>query len=537
MRTTRPPSRLGIDAVLDVDACRSRPRSAGRGAARAARRSADGRWRRAATTTPRLCGDQGGEGGDDVRAARRGGGCWRRRRRNPAPACRSPAARARRRRRRAPGSRRSAGWTSRRRKSALSSMSRPSASISETVWSSAWVSSACAYSAVAYRSATPPPEVVVPEATLRSCPIGLAGGDRRRGSSMGFRRGQRAEHGIRKDVSDLCLTYVRDNDFVTAEHPMPTVVQTTSIASRPTSWADEVTLDRVDPLLDDQSISLSLTGTVVSTVATTNNDLSPSALSSTDTAEVTLERPDGSGWITTSPSPPSAPSCSRSRRPCSRRRARIPPRWSITPGNDRFIGCVAAGGDRAGHVAGHRIGADSRDRAGQSRASFASFAAATVTEQADTAPFDEQVSGSGTIADITPFAFGYAGTVTTAAQLLTVADATTGASSALALNGFNPALGWLSSVNITLMTDAAGTTEAEKSRPDRQFHHGEPGSLGRAESLGWNRVGRVDASLATTKSLDAFDGSADFAGPSGTQSAQQTDRSELQRNNGIDFRG
>ena len=78
---------------------------------------------------------------------------------------------------------------------------------------------------------------------------------------------------------------------------MATVVRSASIIPRSTSWSDTITLEQIDPALGIQSLTLSLTGTVGSTVDVTNFDLAAVAFQSTATGSVVLFRPGGQPWL------------------------------------------------------------------------------------------------------------------------------------------------------------------------------------------------------------------------------------------------
>lgn len=107
--------------------------------------------------------------------------------------------------------------------------------------------------------------------------------------------------------------------------------------------------------------------------------------------------------------------------------------------------------------------------------------------------------------------------ITTTPHILTVADASTGTNSTLTLNGFDPALGDLLSANISISTDASGTVAAENLDPVAEFLTvGQTGTV-YLDAADGSVLANSSASFDNTVQLAAFDGVADFSGPSSDQ--------------------
>lgn len=79
---------------------------------------------------------------------------------------------------------------------------------------------------------------------------------------------------------------------------MPSTQTSTTFLQAP--WSDIYDFSQIDPALGIEAIDLSLTGSVYSLVSVTS--LEGGEFESTDTGTVTLRRPDGSAWLTVSPS-------------------------------------------------------------------------------------------------------------------------------------------------------------------------------------------------------------------------------------------
>ena len=118
---------------------------------------------------------------------------------------------------------------------------------------------------------------------------------------------------------------------------------------------------------------------------------------------------------------------------------------------------------------------------------------------------------------VAPAAFGsilFLGAARTATQSRTLANAATGTTTTLTIDGFDPALGRLLGVELSLETAASGAFYAENLTAG-------PATVSAVETattslrLAGAALISDDATLAATRTLAAFDGTSDFTGPSG----------------------
>lgn len=148
-----------------------------------------------------------------------------------------------------------------------------------------------------------------------------------------------------------------------------------------------------------------------------------------------------------------------------------------------------------------------------SHASAGASVALDYNYQSDTAAAGGS-SGSVTLVDITAgFPMFVTGPSTT--QTFTLADRTTGWNDQLTVNRFNPALGRLVAVNITLANDIQASVAAENLGPDAATFDS---SQAATATLGLDGVAAgvtAQAVANDTMALGSFDGTIDYAGASG----------------------
>ncbi len=129
-------------------------------------------------------------------------------------------------------------------------------------------------------------------------------------------------------------------------------------------------------------------------------------------------------------------------------------------------------------------------------------------------------SGGSVITSVGVFSVFFANSVTTAPQTITVADSTTGWNTSLAVDRFNPALGTLEAVNITLSGDLS-TSVSTENEDATAFSV----SVTQAATLALALPGETETTSGSnfnSLNLPGYDGTADFAGTSGTIVANQT---------------
>ena len=303
---------------------------------------------------------------------------------------------------------------------------------------------------------------------------------------------------------------------------MPSVVRTASIPKRLTNWVDSVTLQQVDPAGGLQSLALSLTGTIASTVDVTNFDLTATAFQSTTTGSVTLSRPDGSPWLNAAPVAfvqgvlPFAPDI---------RQVRLSSQGSATS-TAGFTPAATTSADAALLIGTGQatlpITASARIRAtgpGNMEAWFRSIAGADVSLTAATRPGDTTGDLSGGVVT-TNITVPYSGSIQpvggTKSQTLTAALAAIGAVSALSFDGFDPSLGVLDRVTLSIAASASGAAQLENLDPVAgvvTLDHAATLTLAGADGRALLSSG---ASFTTTRNLAAFDGADDLGGASAT---------------------
>jgi len=306
---------------------------------------------------------------------------------------------------------------------------------------------------------------------------------------------------------------------------MPTVTRAAAIPLRPTIWSDSVTLNQIDPALGIQSLALSLTGTVASTVDVTNYDLAPAVFDSAASGLVVLSRPDGSAWLGAVPTAfvhgvlPSAPG-----------EGAVPVQLSGQGAATSSVGYVPAqtGSADAALLIGTGqvtlpVTASARIHAtgpGSMTARFTSLASADVSFTAVTGTAGGSGGGSYGSVSITIGSPQYGILLTggptggTKSQTLIAADASIGAVSALSFDAFDPSLGVLDSVTLSIAADASGSARLENLDPvagTATLGHTATVTLTGADG---GALASSTASFSSVRQLSAFDGTDDLAGAS-----------------------
>ena len=304
---------------------------------------------------------------------------------------------------------------------------------------------------------------------------------------------------------------------------MPTVTRAATIPLRPTIWSDSVTLGQIDPALGVQSLALSLTGTVASTVDVTNYDLAPAVFDSAASGLVFLSRPDGSAWLGAAPT-----AFVHGVLPSASGGGAVPVQLSGQGSATSSVGYVPAqtGSADAALLIGTGqvtlpVTASARIHAtgpGSMTARFTSLASADVSFTAATGTAGGGGSyGSGSV-DIGFLQYGFfltgGPTGGTKSQTLTAADASIGAVSALSFDAFDPSLGVLDGVTLSIAADASGSVRVENLDPvagRATLGHTATVTLNGADG---GALASSTASFSSVRQLSAFDGTDDLAGAS-----------------------
>ena len=297
---------------------------------------------------------------------------------------------------------------------------------------------------------------------------------------------------------------------------MPSSTQT-STTFRPAPWSDVFDFSQIDPSLGIDSIELSLTGSVYSLVSVQSSEAGE--FESTDTGTVTLSRPDGSAWLTVSPSasiladlPGSAGSgpVLLAAGDTSSSSVSYGPGQTASADAELLVGTgqVSLPVNASAHV--------SASGPGNMTAHFTTLMGASASLTAETQAGGGGPSGGGSAVTTTfvPPVVAVLGSITTGPQILTVRDASTGFSDVLTLNGFDPALGQLLSVNIAISIDASGEVTAENLDPaGATLTAGQTAEVG-LYAADVDVLASSSVQFDNTIQLAAFDGTADGSGPS-----------------------
>ncbi len=300
---------------------------------------------------------------------------------------------------------------------------------------------------------------------------------------------------------------------------MPTVMESAAVSLRPTSWADAVTLPQVDPALGIQSLALSLTGTVASTIAISNLDLAPAVFDSTTTGTVVLSRPDGTAWLSAGPD-----AVVHGILPAFAGTGAVPVQLfgqGFATSSVGYVSAQTSSADAALLVGTGQvtlpITASARVHAigpGSMTAHFTSLAAADVSLTAATGPGSGEVASSSTLIGVFPHLLPIFSAGATRSQTLTAADASIGAVSVLTFDGFDPSLGVLDGVTVSITADVNGSAQLENLDPVASTV-----TVGQAATVtlnGADGAALISSSAISsgTRQLAAFDGTDDLAGAS-----------------------
>ena len=301
---------------------------------------------------------------------------------------------------------------------------------------------------------------------------------------------------------------------------MPTVTRAATLPLRSAPWSGTVTLDQIDPTLGITSLALSLTGTLISQVDVVNLDLAPSLFGSAAAGVVALVRPDGTRWLSAAP----GTYASALLQPMAQ-----PVRLSGQDTRTTAVGyapAATASADAALLVGTGQVTLPITASAcvyatgpGSMQARFTSLASADVSVTAATGFGDPSSGTYGLVETYGSFVGGGAIFVggpdmsVYKSQTLTAADVLLGTNSALAFDGFDPALGVLVGVTLSVAADAAGSAAMENLDPVASTITLVHTATVTARLPGGPAVSSTQ-SVSTTRDVAAFDGVDDLRGVS-----------------------
>ena len=308
------------------------------------------------------------------------------------------------------------------------------------------------------------------------------------------------------------------------------IVQTTSLPSTASDWSNDFTFQQFDPSEGTlNGVGLTLQSTLTGSVAYESREAAPSTITAGFNGSVVTTRPDGTYLTSVAPMVSTTAN------------------FAATDGTVDFAG--PSGGTASGLSAsasattsGTFTPADAALFTGKGTIALPVAAQVRATETGPAnlvARFNAQVSASATLTydfvapgqtssggstgstfltgNTSTIGAVSAGSVTTGPQIVKVADKTTGWSSAVGFQKFNPALGTLEAVNLTITSDVAAKQGFENlGATATSISASQSAALTLALKSG--TLLSVVTTLSGVESLARFDGSVDFAGASGSTS-------------------
>lgn len=253
---------------------------------------------------------------------------------------------------------------------------------------------------------------------------------------------------------------------------MPSTTQSRTLPLRTASWTDSVTLSQTDPALGIDSIGLSLTGTIDTTVLIESRELAPGYVSVFGSGRIVLDSPGGSPLVTVSPE-------SYLTAPLAAFDGAVD--WT-GPSGGSFERIDTSSATRSLPDTAFLIGAGTVQlpvsassqvqvtAPGNFSARFGSNAGATVESTAVTATGGGGggSSGGSGFQSFTPSPPPNLTGTTKITQQRAVADTTTGWTSTLSFSGFDPSLGTLAAVEVSVAADTTGGVVAENLGADAE---------------------------------------------------------------------
>ncbi len=306
-------------------------------------------------------------------------------------------------------------------------------------------------------------------------------------------------------------------------------VQRQTITPRSGPFQSSVTLNQADPALGLTGIALALTGTVDGTLAIESGEASASLVTVTMAGLVTLQRPDGRAILTATPMAftrlqlAAADGALDDAGPSGRTIGDLVGTDTVSEilspspiAAAEAVLLTGTGTVTLPMVASARVSATGP---GNMVAAFHTTLAASVTtvfqaQQPLNGAFGSEVSSATN--NYLPIVFAMPKpTVTTAVQMQRVADQTTGWGMTITLDGFDPSLGALEAVNVSLAGDSVGAIDAENlDGVSGAVTIGQVATLSLAAANG-TVFDTVSTQDSLSRMLAAYDGSTDFGGASG----------------------
>ncbi len=310
-----------------------------------------------------------------------------------------------------------------------------------------------------------------------------------------------------------------------------TISQTDTIESRSANWADSFTYNQFDPGTGSLTgINMSLTGTLTGNIAVESREAAPTVVNSSLNGNITMARP-GAGGLITAVSPTIFQSSALAAFDGTRDFAGSSGRsytGLTSSATSTTSGSLSA--DDAALFTGlgtitlpvtasvRTVTRGPANLAG--RYSVQASAEGTLRYEFDPAGTGGGSSSGGTVATSSSGGGGFpafpVGTVTSDTQSGAVASQTTGWSSSLSFQKFDPSLGRLYGVNLEVESALKAQGQFENLEAARDY-----ATADQSATITLKRAGKAEAltqvvnSTGGTITLEMFDGSEDFAGLSG----------------------
>jgi hypothetical protein len=304
------------------------------------------------------------------------------------------------------------------------------------------------------------------------------------------------------------------------------IVQTQTLADAPSDFSSGVTFNKFDPTLGTLTgVGVNLTGNVTGSVAYESREAAPSTLSASLDGSVAVGRPDNSPIIAVAPSAstfanlaafdgttdfagPSGGSVVLSSNASAMTSGTLSTADKALFTGPGTITLPVTAQVRANETGPANLAARFQAQAGASVALTYNFSAPGETGGGSSGGSDFTTMTSSGLGLLT------VGSVTSAPQTQKIADQTTGWKNGIAFQKFNPALGTLEDVNLTLVSDV-------KARQSFENLGATPTTITGSQlafltlALKGNNLLTVGTALNKFASLAGFDGTVDFAGTSG----------------------
>jgi hypothetical protein len=308
-----------------------------------------------------------------------------------------------------------------------------------------------------------------------------------------------------------------------------TIAQTQTIADTPGTWSQSLDFGQFDPSLGTLlNVNIGLAGDVDGSVSIENLEAAPALFSVALSSLISIAGPDDTFLASTEPQASASVSLGAfdgtldyagnsgtTLGALSNTQTQDVVLQPGTSGTDPFVG--------TGTVALPVTASTSLEATGPANMQILSHASAGAAVTLDYNYGTPGSSGQDSGDYVADFSFmssallfaNAADSLTTAVQTFSFADSTTGWTNLVAAQQFDPSLGTLEQVNFTLSSDIQASVAAENLDPTAASIATTQTATVTLDLAGSSQTLSTDASVASYTTLAAYNGSTDFAGPSG----------------------